>query len=152
MRERSLPSNFEQLLDQQYQQCRQGSKSIADWTEEFYRLGTRTNFAESKDYKIARFIDGLRDDIQDQMDTEPIGLLSDAIFMATKIEEKIDKKRLRTPFHHTNWDKSVSSKLAASVSGKLLTPGGASTSMRLKLMMSPRPCLRAYRNYHKTRY
>lgn len=44
------------------------------------------------------------------MDIQPIGLLIDAITMATKIDEKIDKKCFKTPIRRTTWDKTVSTK------------------------------------------
>ncbi|XP_022138328.1 uncharacterized protein LOC111009540 isoform X2 [Momordica charantia] len=125
MRERFLPPNFEQLLYQPYQRCRQGFKTIADYTEAFHRLGAKTNIAETEDYKIARFVDGLREDIQDQMDIQPIHLLTDAIVMATKIE---DKKRLRTPARRTPWDKPSISKTATTDTGKPLQIGTTSAS------------------------
>lgn len=56
---------------------------------------------------------------------QPIGLLTDAITMATKIEDKIDRKRLKNPIRRTPWDKSVTAKFFTFDSGKV---GAASTS------------------------
>lgn len=46
MRARSLPINYEQVLYNQYQSCRQGSRTIAEYTEEFLRLEARTNLGQ----------------------------------------------------------------------------------------------------------
>lgn len=137
MRDRFLPPNFEQLLYQQYQRCRQGVRTIADYTEAFHRLGAPTNLAETEDYKIARFVDGLREDIQDQLDIQPLNLLTDAIVMATKIEEKIEKKRFRTPVRCTTWDKASTSKAGVSDTNKPLQIGGASSSTTNKTPDDP---------------
>lgn len=137
MRERFLPANFEQLLYEQYQKCRQGFKNVADYTEEFHRLGARTNLAETEDYKIARFIDGLRDDIQDQMDIQPFGLLNDAITMATKIEEKLEKKCIRGSTRRANWDKASTSRARTSDNGKHIAIGSTSVTTSTKTSDEP---------------
>ncbi|TYK31395.1 serine/threonine-protein kinase TIO-like [Cucumis melo var. makuwa] len=60
MKARFLPPNYEQILYNQYQNCRQGTRTIADYIEEFHRLGARTNLVENEQHLIARFIGGLR--------------------------------------------------------------------------------------------
>lgn len=64
------------------------------------------------------------------MDTQPFGLLTDVISMATKIEEKIEKKRLKTPIRRTPWDKPVSSRLHEQIN-ELLQKGHIRPSLSL---------------------
>jgi hypothetical protein len=40
---------------------------VKEYTEEFYRLNIRAGHRESDDEKVARYMNGLRYDIQDEM-------------------------------------------------------------------------------------
>ena len=48
-----------------------------DYTEEFYRLGARNNLPETEHQQIFRFIHGLRDEIKDIVNLNPLTFLSD---------------------------------------------------------------------------
>lgn len=65
MKERFLPPNYEQTLYNRYQNCRQGSWTVADFVQEFHRLGARTNLAGNEQHLSARFVGGLRMDIKE---------------------------------------------------------------------------------------
>jgi hypothetical protein len=41
--------------------------TVKEYTEEFYRLNIRAGHRESDDEKVARYLNGLRYDIQDEM-------------------------------------------------------------------------------------
>ncbi|KAA0059834.1 uncharacterized protein E6C27_scaffold108G001170 [Cucumis melo var. makuwa] len=56
LKARFLPPNYEQTIYNQYQNCHQGSRSIAEYIEEFHRLSARTNLGENEQHQIARFI------------------------------------------------------------------------------------------------
>lgn len=79
MRERFLPAQHEQILYNQYQNCRQGVRGTADYTKEFHRLGERMNLAEGENHVIAQFVGGLWSDIKEKVRVEPITFLSDTI-------------------------------------------------------------------------
>ena len=59
LKARFLPPNYEQTLYNQYQNCRQGVRSVADYIEEFHRLSARTNLSENEQHQVARFVGGL---------------------------------------------------------------------------------------------
>jgi hypothetical protein len=41
--------------------------TVKEYTEEFYKLNIRESHRESNDEKVARYMNGLRYDIQDEM-------------------------------------------------------------------------------------
>jgi hypothetical protein len=41
--------------------------TVKEYTEEFYRLNTRVGHRESNEEKVARYMNGLRYEIQDEM-------------------------------------------------------------------------------------
>ena len=61
MKTRFLPTNYEQLLYQQYQHCQQRNRSVNEYTEEFYRLNARNDLNETERQQVARYVGGLRD-------------------------------------------------------------------------------------------
>ncbi|XP_035547276.1 uncharacterized protein LOC108991242 [Juglans regia] len=97
MRARFLPPDYEQLLYQQYQNCRQGIRSINEYTEEFYRLNSRNNLSETEGQQVARYIGGLRITIQDKVTLHTVWTLSEAVNLAMKIELQLSRPPTRTP-------------------------------------------------------
>jgi hypothetical protein len=49
------------------QNLRQKLMTVKEYTEEFYRLNIRAGHCESNDEKVARYMNGLRYEIQDEM-------------------------------------------------------------------------------------
>ncbi|KAK0584578.1 hypothetical protein LWI29_015447 [Acer saccharum] len=68
LRTRFLPANFAQTLYLQYLNCKQGTRSVKEYTEDFYHLGARNNVIENETQQIARYIGGLSDEIQERME------------------------------------------------------------------------------------
>ena len=64
LRYRYLPP-IEQILFQQYQDCRQGSRTVQAYVEEFHKLSSRNNLSEMDAQQVARFVGGLRLNVQD---------------------------------------------------------------------------------------
>ncbi|XP_020679500.1 uncharacterized protein LOC110097468 [Dendrobium catenatum] len=91
MRRHFLPTDFEQLLYLQYQQCRQGSRPVHEYTEEFYRLSARNNLLESENQLVARYIGGLKDSLQDKLELNSIWSLSQAVNFALKAENQLQR-------------------------------------------------------------
>jgi len=93
LRYRYLPPDYEQILFQQYQDCRQGSRTVQTYVEEFHRLSSRNNLLESDAQQVARFIGGLCLNIQDRVSIHTIYSLTEAINLATKAETQLDRTR-----------------------------------------------------------
>ena len=66
--------------------------SVKEFTEEFYKLIIREVHRESDDEKVARYMNGLRYDIQDEMSMKTIRTVEDAYQIALKAEEKLSRK------------------------------------------------------------
>jgi uncharacterized protein YjbK len=66
--------------------------SVKEYTEEFYKLNIRVGHHESNDEKVARYMNGLRYEIQDEMSMMTIRTVEDAYQMALKAEEKLSRK------------------------------------------------------------
>ena len=92
LKERFLPPNYEQTLYNQYQNCRQGTRTVTEYIEEFHRLSARTNLSENEQHQIARFVGGLRFDIKEKVRLQPLRFLSEAISLAETVEEMIALK------------------------------------------------------------
>ena len=60
-----IPPDYKHILYQQYQNCKQLSRSISAYTEEFYCLQTCLDLNESEAYSISRYKKGLRWDIEE---------------------------------------------------------------------------------------
>ncbi|KAG8383197.1 hypothetical protein BUALT_Bualt05G0159500 [Buddleja alternifolia] len=96
MRRRFLPLDYEQTLYHQYQNCRQGTRNIREYSNEFLRLNARNDLSETDNQQVARFIGGLRMNIQDQMALHNVWTLDEAVNLAQKIENQFSRQPIRT--------------------------------------------------------
>ncbi|XP_031745523.1 uncharacterized protein LOC116405899 [Cucumis sativus] len=106
---RFLPPNYEQTLYNQYQNCRQGTRTVTEYIEEFHRLSARTNLSENEQHQIARFVGGLRFDIKEKVKLQPLRFLSEAISLAETVEEMIALKA-KTMNRRTTWEPTPTKK------------------------------------------
>jgi hypothetical protein len=93
MKEKFIPRDYQITLFRRMQNLRQKLMSVKEYTEEFYRLNIREGHQESDDEKFARYMNGLRYDIQDEMSMMTIRMVEDAYQMALKAEEKLSRKQ-----------------------------------------------------------
>jgi hypothetical protein len=93
MKEKFIPRDYQITLFRRMQNLRQKLMSVKEYTEEFYRLNIRAGHRESNDEKVARYMNGLRYEIQDEMSMVTIRTVEDAYQMALKAEEKLSRKQ-----------------------------------------------------------
>ena len=62
-----LPSDFEQYLFQQFQECCQGAHTVQVYDDKIYGLSTRNVLMESEAQQVTKLIGGLRLPIQDEV-------------------------------------------------------------------------------------
>jgi uncharacterized protein YjbK len=67
--------------------------TVKEYTEQFYKLNIRAGHWERDDEKVARYMNGMRYDIQYEMSMVTIRTVEDAYHMALKEEEKLSRKQ-----------------------------------------------------------
>jgi hypothetical protein len=93
MKAKFIPRDYQITLFRRMQNLRQKLMTVKEYTEEFYRLNIRAGHQESDDEKVARYLNGLRYDIQDELSMVTIRTVEDAYQMALKAEEKLSRKQ-----------------------------------------------------------
>eukprot|EP00253_Pinus_taeda_P018253 PITA_18253 len=67
--------------------------TVREFTEEFYKLNLRAGYLEDTSEKTARFVNGLRGEILDEIGILSPQMLDEAYQFALKAEEKINRKQ-----------------------------------------------------------
>jgi hypothetical protein len=93
MKAKFIPRDYQITLFRRMQNLRQKLMTVKEYTEEFYKLNIRAGHRESDDEKVARYLNGLRYDIQDELSMTTIRTVEDAYQMALKAEEKLSRKQ-----------------------------------------------------------
>jgi hypothetical protein len=93
MKVKFIPRDYQITLFRRMQNLRQKLMTVKEYTEEFYKMNIRAGHRESDDEKVARYMNGLRYDIQDEMSMVTIQTVEDAYQMALKAEEKLSRKQ-----------------------------------------------------------
>jgi hypothetical protein len=93
MKAKFIPRDYQITLFRRMQNLRQKLMTVKEYTEEFYRLNIRAGHRESDDEKVARYLNGLRYDIQDELSMLTIRTVEDAYQLALKAEEKLSRKQ-----------------------------------------------------------
>jgi hypothetical protein len=93
MKAKFIPRDYQISLFRKMQNLRQKLMTVKEYTEEFYRLNIRVGHRESNDEKVARYMNGLRYEIQDEISMATIRTVEDAYQMALKVEEKLSRKQ-----------------------------------------------------------
>jgi hypothetical protein len=93
MKAKFIPRDYQITLFRRMQNLRQKMMTVKDYTEEFYRLNIRAGYRESDDEKVARYLNGLRYDIQEKLSMVTIRTVEDAYQMALKSKEKLSRKQ-----------------------------------------------------------
>ena len=88
-----LPPDYQDLLYQEYQNCKQLGDSIFVYTKKFCRLQSYLDFNEAEEYSISRYKNGLRWSIKRKLSTESFDFLTDLVLAATHVEQVIEREQ-----------------------------------------------------------
>jgi len=83
------------------QRLQQGSRSVDEYFKDLEVTLTKINMHETKESEIARFVSGLRREIQNVIELYEYKSLEKLVHLAIKVESQLFKK---TSFKHTHND------------------------------------------------
>lgn len=86
MLERFLPEDYEQILYKMYIECAQGKRTVTEYTAEFLRYSERNDVGETENQKVARYISGLKNSIQEKIGLQTVWTVAEASNLALKAE------------------------------------------------------------------
>lgn len=86
LQQRFLPADYERVLFDQFQYCRQGIWTLSEYTRKFHQLGSRNNLQESEEQFVTRFVGGLKDKWKNKLALQPQYSLMNAINVAEQLE------------------------------------------------------------------
>ena len=93
MKAKFIPRDYQITLFRRTQNLKQKFMMVNEYTEEFYNLNIQAGHRESDEEKVARYLNGMRYDIQDELSMTTIRTVEDAYQMALKAEEKLSHKQ-----------------------------------------------------------
>ena len=93
LRGKFLPGHYQLSLFRQIQNLKQRLLTVKEYTKEFYKVSIRAGQIQEIEEKVARYINGLRVEIQDEMSMLSLKTMDEAYQMALKAEEKLLRKQ-----------------------------------------------------------
>ena len=92
LREKFLPMDYSQTLFRRFQNLKQNLSSVQDYTNEFYKLSMHIEHQENNEQMAARYVNGLKFSIQDELSMHRVSSMEEAYQLALKAEEKKNRK------------------------------------------------------------
>ncbi|XP_010484739.1 PREDICTED: uncharacterized protein LOC104763013 [Camelina sativa] len=89
MRRYFLPYNYARTVYTQFQNLRQGTRSVDEYSSEFFSLLARNSLYEAEEHSVSRFIGGLKQQIQNQLLLFNPTSISEAHQRAVLIEQNL---------------------------------------------------------------
>eukprot|EP00253_Pinus_taeda_P018619 PITA_18619 len=88
-----LPRDYQIALHRQVQNLRQRGLTVKEYTKEFYQVNLRARYTEDTTERTARYVNGLRMDILDEISILSPNNTEEAYQSAIKAEEKINQRQ-----------------------------------------------------------
>jgi hypothetical protein len=88
-----IPKDYQINLYRRLQNLRQKGLSMKEYIEEFYRLNIRARQKENEDEKTAKYINGMRYEIQEERNMMSVSTVEYAYQVALKAEEKLARNQ-----------------------------------------------------------
>ena len=88
IRDKFLPKYYQLIMYRQVQNLRQRLLTMREYTEEFYKVNLRAGYVEDSVGKAARYVNGLRMDIQEEINMISPRKMEEAYQCALREEKK----------------------------------------------------------------
>jgi len=88
-----LPKDYQVELYRRVQNLRQKGMTVKEYTKEFYRVNLWAGYIDDNPKKTARYVNGLRMEILDEISILSPRNIEEAFQSAVKVEEKINRKQ-----------------------------------------------------------
>ena len=92
MKKKFLPADYQVSLMRKMQNLRQKEMSVKEYIEKFYKLDIRFGHVDDEVEKVARYLNGLRTSIQDEISYVKIDSVEEAYKFSLKAEERLTKR------------------------------------------------------------
>ena len=92
IRKQFIPEDYEVLVHKRLQNLKQRDLDVSTYTQEFHNLTLKAKMYEKEKQKLARYVNGLKYSIQDELTLITLGSIHQFFNMALKIEEKHKRK------------------------------------------------------------
>ena len=110
MKAKFIPTNYELELFKMLQNLKQKDMTVKYCIEEFYKLTIQSRYRELSKEKVARYINGLRFNIQDEVGMLNIYLVEDSYQYALRAEGKWKRKNQGSSQGKEKYDYSIKDK------------------------------------------
>jgi len=105
MRERFVPPHYRKELLLKLQQLQQGNISVDEYFKNLEITLTKVNMHESDESKIARYVSGLRRELQDVVELYEYTTLEKLVHLTIKVESQLLKKNSFKTTHNDDFYK-----------------------------------------------
>lgn len=93
IKETYVPEDYGVQLHRRKQNLKQKDMDVSTYTKEFLKLCIKAKTIETEEEKLARYINGLKFSIQDELNLHTSGNVHKCYQMELKVEEKFKKKQ-----------------------------------------------------------
>jgi hypothetical protein len=93
MKAKFMPKDDQINFFKKLQNLRQKDMTVKEYKEDFYKLNIRVGQREWDEEKFSKYMNGLRYEIQDEINMTSVRTMEDAYHFALKAEEKLDRKQ-----------------------------------------------------------
>ena len=103
-----MPKDYQLILYRQVQNLRQILLTVREYTKEFYKVNLRVGYVEESAEKDAIYFNGLRMDIQEEINMISPRTMEEAYQCALRAEEKIARKQSFNQRKRTSsWNRNI---------------------------------------------
>jgi len=106
MRVRFVPPHYRKELLLKLQRLQQGPRSVDEYFKYLETTLTKIGMHENEESKIARFVSGLRREIQDVVELYEYSSLKTLVHLAINVESQLSKKTHFKTTHNDDFYKS----------------------------------------------